>query len=665
MTPVSRNKNVTSKLLALLFSALLAFNTAHAQDAALPPAEQVEPNIDPDAERREQFFATGIDEDSGQARDITADGPPRSLDLSPLLSDDIDEKFGIIPDLDDSAAQDDKARPPDQKPDEETVSLIPENVLIAELSDWDVASTGILNEALGGLSADIWEDLHIEDVMSGFGELSTDAKSFVAQNLLSRLLLTAATPPQGSEENGWEFVQSRLELIAARGDLEGLLAMLDALPRLQGPQNLEPLRFESYLLAGDLYSACEVVKRQLSIAATPQWLEGDIACRAFNGDHAGARLALDVLKETQFLDAFFEQLVVSLRSENQRSLRPVELLSWPLDVEPTPLLFALGQANGLAPLVAEDSQLLMHMALASSAGSTMWDRLVAVEKIANKSRLDASHLLAISLNLRLDQIDQDIKETYPNLIARLSSFQLAATTEDPALKLAALRDLWQNAERDGVFLAWAFASRDLVVSLEPTVSFAGAAPEVVRVLSLIGASQQVSDWYHMVRESSSPEIVGPVNAAIATNALLEIWPLALIQDKQARVPFSSRIVELWWQHQSNTSGGIRAHKALLLFHLLDAFNYDVAAENWALLDGAGAGLPLPVLDEAKWSDFKRAVEDEQEGAVILGALSVLGSDHVSEIAPNELREIIVGLDTVGFENEARMLAAEALILTSP
>ncbi|MGD8326153.1 MAG: hypothetical protein PVF65_04485, partial [Sphingomonadales bacterium] len=333
--------------------------TAAAQDAVV---------VDPDAARRAQLFEGDRSSDAQNNHVREASGPPRSLSLSPLLSDDLGVKLKRDEDV---AEETPFVETPSQDEVGEQPSLLAEDVFVAQLSNWDIAAVGTLTPEFGGLDVDSWGDATINEALSALEDLPVDVASPTLQNLLQKLLLSALTPPQGSEAQGWMLIKKRLDLIRARGDVDGLAGLLDRLPALEGPDSLAPVRVDGYLMAGDFASACAETQRQLGEKSDAYWLEVDIACRAMSGDMAGARLALDAMREQRYVDPHFATLIEGLFDTQLASLSADAVLQengeWPEDVQITPLYFALAQAQGRKlPQDKILSDPLMRVALAGS-----------------------------------------------------------------------------------------------------------------------------------------------------------------------------------------------------------------------------------------------------------------------------------------------------------
>lgn len=650
-THAAHRENHRRQSFSKLSAALLAACFLHASPSYAQSDEDA---------RRDAFFK-GAEPDKGVIQNRrTADGPPRSLELSPLVSKDITEKFGEVrrDKLPESLKNNDEDDSVITEP-----SLLPEDVLVAELSDWDIAASGLLSEGQGGLPADLWGDASVLDAMEALDSLPVAASSPTMQSLMERLLLTAANPPANSEGRGWDFVLKRLELIEARGDVLALAAMLDTLPIGQGPQELAAMRADAYFRAGDIASACMSAKRALNGENTPYWLETVIACRAMEGDSAGARLALDALKEERRPDPFYETLLRGFLNPVLASLdvtaSPPRI--WPEGQSATPLLLALAEAASVPlPQAHADMDAITLQTLALAPTMPPAKRLLPAEMMAARAVFPADKLSAIALSTPLQFEGAKALGLDEGLAGRIAAFQAAVAASDPALKLAALRDLWRAADEAGAYTAWALASRDIAESIEPAPFLIDGSIEMTRVLALSGAHDRVIDWYRVARVAAVPAPELGLQDG-RTDVLLNIWPLALVLDQRGQVPFSARIVDLWWQAQSDRPLMEQAERAVLFFSLLEAMDLEVPAESWGLLAGLGAELALPAAGGVDWDALVNAVDTEAVGPTVAYAMKAIGEDGPAGADANTLREVVRGLRSIGLVREAQSLAVEALI----
>gem|GEM_PF-2934435 len=629
---------------------VLAAGLAHAQ---------VEPvqDIDPDAQRRAQIFQE--DNRTLSQADVQRDasGPPKSLTLTPLLSEEIDEKFQLNNQLDPT----EESVEVEAVDAEEDISLVAEDVFVAQLSDWDIAGVGVLTPELGGLSADLWENTSVEEIIAALNALPAQISSLALRNMVQQVVLSAVQPPEDSVGRGWELIEARLQALRQMGDVNNLAVLLDMLPALQAPTELASLRANAYLMAGDFASACSVVEQQLADEANTYWTEMSIACRAMDGDMAGARLSLDAFREQSDVDPFFSTLIEGLFTTQIASVSGVGNFGanpdWPEDVSIVPLYFALAQAQGrVLPYqqIAENPSL--SAAYARSSAHAPAERLAAAEIAVEKGLVGPEILSAIALSLPLAYQAPEDLGLDEEAVGRVRAYQAAIAVSDPGLKLAALRDLWRVAEEQGLYTSWALASADIAKTIEPAPDLVEAAPEVVRVLALAGESDRVIDWYRFVRASSSPAVVGPQAAAVGTQALLQLWPLALIHDDVGQVPLSPRILELWWQ--SEQSRGATSSKAHRLFSILEALGHEVPAESWVLLSDAAGDFALPELAPAAHVDLTLSLEKGQRGLAMLHAANLLGSNDISTLSASDISVVIRALMTLSLQEEARGLASE-------
>ena len=127
----------------------------------------------------------------------------------------------------------------------------------------------------------------------------------------------------------------------------------------------------------------------------------------------------------------------------------------------------------------------------------------------------------------------------------------------------------------------------------------------------------------------------------------------------------------WWRAQvspTNEEGEERSvnmetavARGALLFNLLEAFGDKVPADIWApLLDGPpqiSTVMPQPAL----WRSLINAADQVNVGEAVLLSLLTLGQAGPTQVDSTVLRQVVISLQAIGLETEARALALEAAV----
>jgi hypothetical protein len=129
--------------------------------------------------------------------------------------------------------------------------------------------------------------------------------------------------------------------------------------------------------------------------------------------------------------------------------------------------------------------------------------------------------------------------------------------------------------------------------------------------------------------------------------------LALIHDEQGQIPFSSRIVELWWQAHAGLDENEREERTAQLFSILEGLGYDIPAESRALLGLEGETL-LPDSEVPGYPQY------EPKAMALINVIKKLGKNGSAQANADDLKDAIGELDEYGMTDAARALAVEAL-----
>ena len=157
------------------------------------------------------------------------------------------------------------------------VALAEDNrILVDDLEDIGIESTGIIDDEQGGLGINLWNGTHRELVVNLLGLLPDRYPSLVLKNLSTRLLLTNAIAPIksgiGKNNTDADLNYLRASQLFGMGEVELALEFSNlALPRSEN-QLFSILYLDSLFLVNDLHRACSVVD-QLSLKLENPYLK--------------------------------------------------------------------------------------------------------------------------------------------------------------------------------------------------------------------------------------------------------------------------------------------------------------------------------------------------------------------------------------------------------
>ena len=112
----------------------------------------------------------------------------------------------------------------------------------------------------------------------------------------------------------------------------------------------------------------------------------------------------------------------------------------------------------------------------------------------------------------------------------------------------------------------------------------------------------------------------------ATATLLELWPYMQVADVAGNIPFSSEILDLWWQSQLVQTRAERSARGALMFAVFEALGDKVPAQYWtSLYEGAERqDESMPSLPA--WRGTIIASREGRLGETVLLTLILLGEE---------------------------------------
>lgn len=170
---------------------------------------------------------------------------------------------------------------------------------------------GIYDDKSGGLAFSVWEGSDYARVKLLLEHVPHTIPSPTVRQLVARLLLSTARPPQSDNIQQNVFRQRILTLLNI-DEAAQAQRLLEMVPQDLRTADTAQLEFTAHLLKGEADWVCDRIADALGRYAgkSPQWQKYSIFCLARAGDEARTQLALDVLAEQKVeLDPGFLSLV--------------------------------------------------------------------------------------------------------------------------------------------------------------------------------------------------------------------------------------------------------------------------------------------------------------------------------------------------------------------
>jgi len=571
-------------------------------------------------------------------------------------------------------------------------------VQIDSLQAINADEAGILTSETGALGTGLWKGTARSLVDKLLAGLPITPSPPVLRDLLSRLLLSPARVPDGSDDTEEKLIEKRVRMLVAMSNLRGAEQLLNALPTQARTGALLEAESDLRLLAGDHARACNLAKREMPIRPTAYWQKVFVICQVIDGERDKAALSVSLMRELGEADETYLLLADALTAGAE-----IELKSLPA---PDPLLMAMARIAkvDLPGDALAASQPAVLNAIATSPNVSKAMRLEAAE------RADASGALPIEILRQLytsvDFTDADLADPLsraevefgPMVRALLYHTSLVQTL--PVAQAEAVQRAFDLAREEGRYGSMAKIFQSVLRRVPPSSDLLWFAPEAIRAFIAAGNSDRARPWTELL---SGQAQINPVHADAVARLQPVVW---FSQAKPEKEP--AEFLDSWWQAVAKDDGA--RSRAVHLYSVLEAFGVEVGREKWEPLVGtvprAAVTLPDPglwrrllALSEADTplsgdvketavraapADTSQALSLASEGSelasdvtaaplaepvsgtprtgeAILLALHVIGERGSDRVGPFVLKGVLEALRAVGLEKEARQLALESLL----
>jgi len=505
------------------------------------------------------------------------------------------------------------------------------------------------------LNSGIWADTPRARIERNLPALPVATGSPVLNDLLRQVLL--ASPSAAETANGASsLLPQRLERLMAAGRPEWA-ARLAANSSVAPTPDILAWRARAELAAMDDAAACATLTR-LPVDGDPASdpvaafaIKLNVYCQISKGNKEAAIMTADLAREEGVVDPLFYSLAaqasdgITLKSENPASLDALYAAfyrkagrAFPTNVIEIaePALFASLSKDDNLPV----EQRIAVGEYAARLGALSGNELAALYQLANFTEADFDGLKTASFPthaaMRRALLYHAVKrETVPS--QRIYLFKLAFATGQSAGLSTPLSQVLQPA----------------LAGMPLTADYKPLAPTAIRTFLLLGDRMNAARWYGLTGTQSA--IFG--RDARELSALMRISDASQMSGEMDRV--SADIV-------SDLSSGIAtsAEFARLETILLAGLGMHMEPTILAAVPEANEiarnAVPAnPLLAELHAAAARRAV-----GETLMLSLVALGEGGAGSTSLRAIGEVVVALRAIGFENDARRLATEAMLARS-
>lgn len=524
-------------------------------------------------------------------------------------------------------------------------------VQIDALQAIDADAAGTLTEAQGGFGPNMWRGTPRSLVDALLPRLPVNTPSNAVRDLMRRLVLSSATPPEGAGEPG-SLVALRSQLLAQMGDIVGVNSLLNATPSRHANERLLRIETDMRFLANDHARACAIAQAQMQERPATYWQKAFVFCQALAGEHDKASLGLGLLKEQGEKDPVFFMLANALATGTTPSLSNL--------ADPTPLHLAAARVAKaqLPPDVLTSGRPGILRTVATSPNAAIEVRLKAAELAEATGALPIDALRQLYSGVIFSERDMSNAlakaDSQGGPMTRALLFRAALLQTVPTAQAEAVSKAFALARAEGRYESTVRVFLPIVKRMPVSAELMWFAPEAVRSLVVVGDAEAARTWLHLLR-------AGAVFNQEAGQALTRLMPIARLGGFSDEAAWNPKLLIDWWAEVKGQPAARR--RGALLLSLFEALEEPVPESAWdSLVEGEGAeraSTSMP--DPALWFRLAQAVKARRVGEAVALSLIVLGEDGIARGDPVVLKTVIDGLRELGLKNEARALALEAAL----
>jgi hypothetical protein len=521
-------------------------------------------------------------------------------------------------------------------------------VTVSGLEEIDPSGAGILDASSGGFPMNIYAGSPRAAIVARLTQLPVAPNSPAMQSLLRRILLSTTRPPAGTTPaDEPSMLAQRLRKLVAGGRVAEA-AML-------GAQSGRDDRFsrqiwaEALLLQGRDNDACGDATSLRQSLNDHFWLKLRAYCYLAEGDTAAATLTLDVMRERGVADDPFFALAAVLTDGTKAKV----------DALPSPAALHIALLNRTRTPVPAALAAWLPARNVFMGGSDPASKLVALERAATAGLASAEDLMAAYNAEGFTPDQHDDPEEWASKMsptqANALHFQAIERRTRPAARAAAFAAALERADSQNRFALFAQVSRNVARQMPAVAETAWLAPAVMRVLLYNGDAKQAAQWLAMM---TSPTDAPTVNAMRIHSAI--VYPSA---ENLSHLPQALT----WLGENALKPGGSKdwlMTRALREVPLLDALGYTIPPQAQWALTAAPPSAPLqgPAGDAA--TATTRSAYQQRIGETVLNVLVALGGPGPAKAPVSVVARCVDALATIGMRDEARAIAAEAVLGSS-
>jgi hypothetical protein len=491
-----------------------------------------------------------------------------------------------------------------------------------------MSQVGLIDESEGGLNGSVLAGQNGRLVRLALAANRGAMVSRWGHILLRRALVSRLDAPRGMSPQ--EFLALRVGLLVRMGEADAARAILQDIDAGNYTPDLDGVLLDVYADAADFTGICPVLATQGPVRDDAQWNVAKSICTAFRGNGAAAIAKLDryrVRGTMPRIDLLLAQKYAGAAGRSRRATT----IEWDGVDDMTPWRFGLANAVGVTPPEAlmDDAPPRFSSVAAVAPMIGLTRRAAAADRAGAAGVLSSAAMVDLYGQLFSEP---DVTGEWSDRAEKLRD---AYVLENPAARLSAMRSLWDGAKTAPQDYSRKVLTAYAAARVPASAALADSAGPLIASMLSAGLDANAMRWANLV------------------NAGSDGWALLVLAAPSRSSQVASGDIDKFVDADQSESS---RRSAFLVAGLagLQRIDNDTAGRY-------SADLHMGLGSETRWTrTIEAAVRSGDVTTVTyLAGLGMQGTTW-SQMTPRYLFHIVSALRAVGFEPEARMIAAEAV-----
>jgi hypothetical protein len=497
------------------------------------------------------------------------------------------------------------------------------------------AVVGIIDPEDGGMGLDGFGRSNGVYLSLLMRNLRAPVASRWASILLRRALVSKVNTPAGV--TGADWAAERAWLLIRMGEADSARLMVQSVDVDQFTPKMFEVAMQASLANADPAGLCPLVEPALENSKEPAWRAARAICSGLSGESAQASAQIDGVRSKgpgRGIDGLLAEKVVGAGGNTRRAV----VIEWDDVPKLTAWRYGLAMATGLPIPDRLMASVGPHVRAWHARAPLIpaADRTASVEIAASLGILSGAALVD-HYGALADATDVGDGDGKPFTMLRAA---YAAGTSP--LKLAAMRQLWNvDTQSEPTRYARLILTARAAARLQPAQDAAEDIDRLIASMLSVGLDVQASRWSDLVSDGSGdPTTRAWGLLAVGSPAKVVEWSVSRIRDYQSNAG------------KENARRGEFMFAAMAGLGRIEADDINSMAED----------LAIPVGAQTRWTRaLQRAVIANEPATVALLCAIGLQRQNFKDIPAVQLYHVVSALRRVGYGDEARMIAAEALM----